>query len=155
MEDAKRRVEAAVNRAEAWPDKAEDFVNLLPEQGLCTLCYLAGRSEQPKHDLIFLCPHPSALFIPYAWADGRLRAGSRYMADKSTFVDLLRALAERYAGEHPETTGRWIRLHGAAQDLLEACRAAVALLTGQAGNEEEVLTILRDAIAEAAEQPYA
>ena len=149
MEDAKRQGEAAVNRAQAWADKDADLVNLLPEQGLCLLCHLGGKAEQPKHDLIFLCPHPSALIIPYAWSNGRLRAGARFMADKSCFVDVIKAIVDRYAGEHPDTTGRWIRLHGAAQDLLEACRAAVALLTGQAGNEEEVLALLRDAIAQA------
>ena len=146
MDDLRRRIDEATKRLDAWPDKDQDLVNLLPTLGLCSLCYMAGRAPQPKHDLILLCPHPSALFIPYAWSNGRLRAGQRYMADKSTFVDLLRALAERYAGEHPETTGRWVRLHGAAQNMLEACEAAVTLLTGEAGNEEEVLAMLHDAI---------
>ena len=146
MDDLRRRIDEATKRLDAWPDKDQDLVNLLPTQGLCSLCYMAGRTPQPKHDLILLCPHPSALFIPYAWANGRLRAGQRYLADKSTFVDLVRALAERYAGEHPETTGRWARLHEAAQDMLDACEAAVTLLTGEAGNEEEVLAMLRGAI---------
>lgn len=153
MDDLHRRIDEATKRLDAWPDKDADLVPQLPTQGLCSLCYMAGRTPQPKHDLVILCPHPSALFIPYAWSNGRLRAGQRYMADKSTFVDLLRALAERYAGEHPETTGRWVRLHGAAPQLVEACEAAVTLLTGEAGNEEEVLAMLRDAIALAKEGP--
>ena len=152
LNDARRKVDEATRRIQAWPDKDKDLAILLPAEGVCSLCYLAGRTEQPNHDLILLCPHPSAMFVPYAWSDGRLRAGPRYMADKSTFVDMLRMLAERYAGENPAATGRWLRLHSAAQDLLDACGAAVDLLTGQAGNEEEVLTMLRDAIAQAGEQ---
>ena len=151
-DDLKRQFEEATKRIEAWPEKHEDLTNLLPTQGVCSLCYLAGRMEQPNHDLVILCPHPSALIIPYAWSDGRLRAGLRYMADKSTFVDMLRMLAERYAGQNPEATGRWLRLHGAAGGLLSACESAVALLTGQAGDEEEVLATLRQAIAEAWDQ---
>ena len=151
-DDLKRQIEEATNRVEAWPEKDEDLTNLLPTQGVCTLCYLGGKAEQPHHDLILLCPHPSALIIPYAWSDGRLRAGLRYMADKSTFVDILRMLAERYAGQSPEKTGQWLRLHGAAGHLLDACLSAVALLTGQAGDEEEVLATLRQAIAEAWDQ---
>jgi len=145
----KRQVDELIERVQAWPDNAKDIANLLPEEGLCTLCYLGGKTEQPNHDLIFLCPHPSALFIPFSWKDGRLRAGSRYMADKSSFQDLLKALAERYAGANPAVTGRWIRLHGAAQDLLDACESALALLTGLTGNEEEVLDQLRAAIDKA------
>lgn len=149
LDDAKRQVEEATKRIQAWPDKDQDLANLLPAEGVCTLCYLGGKTEPPKHDLIWLCPHPSALFVPYAWSNGRLRAGPRYMADKSTFVDLLRAVAERYAGENPASTGWWMRLHGAAQDLLAACESALALLTGQSMNEEEVLNELRDAILKA------
>lgn len=148
----KRKVEEAQRRLNAWPGKDEDLVKLLPKQGLCNLCYLAGKAEQPNHDLVILCPHPSALLVPYRWSNGCLRAGQGYLADKSVFVDILRMLAERYAGENPAATGRWLRLHSAAQDLLDACKAAVELLTGQAGNEEEVLTMLRDAIAQAGEQ---
>jgi hypothetical protein len=155
LDDAKHQVEEASERLGAWPDRHEEMAHLFPKQGLCALCYLAGKTEQPKHDLIWLCPHPSALFVPYAWSNGRLRAGSRYMADKSTFVDLLRAIGERYAGENPAATVRWMRLHRAAQDLLDACEATEALLTGLTGNEEEVLNQLRDAIekALAGEQP--
>ena len=148
-DDLKRQFEEATKRIEAWPEKHEDLTNLLPTQGVCTLCYLAGKTEQPHHDLILLCPHPSALIIPYAWSDGRLRAGVRYMADKSTFVDMLRMLAERYAGQSPEKTGQWLRRHGAAGGRLSACESAGALLTGQAGDEEEGLAMLRDAIAKA------
>ena len=148
-DDLKCQIEKVNERIDAWPDRHADLTHHLPTQGVCTLCYLGGKTEQPPHDLILLCPHPSALIIPYAWSDGRLRAGIRYMADKSTFVDMLRMLAERYAGQNPEATGRWLRLHGAAGGLLSACESAVALLTGQAGDEEEVLAMLRDAIAKA------
>ena len=147
-DDVKRQIEEATNRIQAWPDKDEDLINLLPAQGVCTLCYLAGRREQPKHELILLCPHPSALIVPYAWSAGRLRAGSRYMADKSTFVDLLRALTERYAGVNPGTTARWMRLHSAAQELLDACELAIPALSGF-GDEEKALASLRSAVAEA------
>lgn len=149
-DDVIRQVEEATNRLEAWPDKHEDLANLLPKQGLCSLCYLAGKAEQPNHDLILLCPHPSALFLPFAWSNGRLRAGSRYMADKSTFVDMLRVLAERYAGQNREATGRWVRLHGAAESLLYACELAIQALSGF-GDEKEALASLRSAVAEAKE----
>ena len=151
MDDLKRQVDEATKRIEAWPDKDKDLANLLPTQGVCTLCYLGGKTEQPHHDLILLCPHPSALIIPYAWSDGRLRAGSRYMADKSTFVDMLRMLAERYAGQSPEATGRWVRLHGAAGHLLDACELAIAALSGF-GDEAVVLEALRAAVALAKEE---
>ena len=61
------------------------------------------------------------MLVPYRWSNGRLRARERYMADKSTFVDLVKAITERYAGVNPAATGRWMRLHGAAQELLAAC----------------------------------
>ena len=123
MEDLKQKVEEAQKRLQAWPDKGEELGTLLPREGLCSLCYLAGKTEQPEHDLVILCPHPSALLVPYRWSNGRLRARERYMADKSTFVDLVKAITERYAGVNPATTGRWMRLHGAAQELLVACEA--------------------------------
>jgi hypothetical protein len=161
MDRLKRQIYEATNRVQAWPLKDQDLTKLLPTEGVCTLCYLAGRTEQPKHDLILLCPHPSALLVPYRWSNGRLRAGPGYMADKSTFVDMVRALAEHYAGENLAATGRWMKLHGAAPALLEACAAAVLLLAGQKEDpslsdiehEKAVLTQLRDAIVEAGEQP--
>ena len=146
MDDVKRQVEEATRRLDAWPDKYEDLVELLPKQGLCNLCYLAGRTEQPNHELILLCPHPSVLLVPYRWSDGRLRAGSRYMADKSVFVDMVMAILERYAGEHPETTGRWIRLHGAASHLVDACELAIKALSGFE-DEAVALGALRAAVA--------
>ena len=138
MENLRRQVEDAQKRIEAWPDKHEDLANLLPTEGLCTLCYLAGKAEAPKHDLILLCPHPSALLVPYRWSDGRLRAGSRYMADKSAFVDMLKAITERYAGVNPAATIHWARLHGAATDLLAACELAILALTG---HEDEAVAL--------------
>lgn len=143
----RRQVEEAQKRLQAWSGKDEDLVELLPKQGLCSLCYLTGKTEQPNHDLILLCPHPSALFIPFAWSNGRLRAGSRYVADKSAFVDMLRAVAERYAGQNPEATGRWLRLHGAAQALVDACELAIACLSGYRVDEEVALAKLRSAVA--------
>mgnify|MGYP001619146440 CR=1 FL=1 len=149
-DDLKRQVEEATNRIKAWPDKDEDLTKLLPAQGVCTLCYLAGRREQPQHDLILLCPHPSALLLPYRWSNGRLRAGDRYMADKSAFVDVVKAITERYAGVNPAATARWMRLHSAASDLLDACELAIQALSGF-GDEKEALASLRSAVAEAKE----
>ena len=147
-DDVIRQVDEALKRLQAWSGKDEDLVDLLPKQGLCNLCYLAGRTEQPQHDLILLCPHPSALLVPYRWSDGRLRAGSRYMADKSAFVDVVKALVEHYAGVAPEATGRWIRLHGAATDLLAACELAILALSGHE-DEAVALEALRAAVASA------
>ena len=144
-----QKVEEMVQRAGAWSDRDKDLVALLPTEGLCLTCYLAGRTEQPRHDLIFLCPHPLAVFQPFSWKDGRLVGGPRYMADKSTFVDLLKAITQQYAGVNPEATHRWIRLHGAAQDLLEACGMAIDLLLGTTGDDAQVLIKLREAMAKA------
>lgn len=147
-DDLKRQVDEALARAAAWPDRDKDLVDLLPTEGLCSLCYMAGRNEQPQHDLVLLCPHPSALLVPYRWSDGRLRTGPRYMADKSAFVDVVKAIVERYAGENPAATGRWMRLHGAAQDLLEACEMAIRALSGFE-DEKKALASLRSAVAKA------
>ena len=147
-DDVKRQIEEAAERLRAWPDKDAELLNALPMEGVCSLCYLAGKAEQPQHDLILLCPHPSALLVPYAWSNGRLRAGERYMADKSTFVDILRALTERYAGVNPAASAKWMRLHGAAEQMLDACELAIKALSGF-GDEEEALAALRSAIAEA------
>ena len=150
MDNLRRQLEESQRRLNAWPGKDEDLVKLLPKQGLCGLCYLAGRTEQPKHDLILLCPHPSALLIPFAWSNGRLRAGPHSMADKSAFVDMVTAILEHYAGQHPETTGRWVRLHSAAPALVAACELAILALSGF-GDEKEALASLRSAVDEAKE----
>lgn len=149
-DDLRRRVEEAQSRIRAWPGKDKDLANLIPREGLCSLCYLSGRVPHPNHDLILLCPHPSAMLLPFSWKEGRLVAGPGYMADKSAFVDMLRAVAERYAGVNPEATNRWMRLHNAAQDLLDACELAIVALSGF-GDEEEALRALRAAVAEAKE----
>ena len=130
MNDLKRQIEAAQKRVQAWADKDEDLTNLLPKQGVCSLCYLAGRTPMPPHDLILLCPHPSALLISYSWSNGRLRAGMRAMADKSAFVDMVKAIVDDYAGVNPAATDKWMRLHGAAGALLEACELAIEALSG-------------------------
>lgn len=148
MDDIKRQIEDAQRRLQGWPGKDEDLGNLLPKQGLCSLCFLAGRIPMPPHDLVFLCPHPSLLFVPYRWSDGRLREGSRYMADKSAFVDVVRSLTEHYAGVNPAATAKWMRLHGAAQALLDACELAIPALSGF-GDEAAALAALRSAVAEA------
>ena len=145
-DDLIRQVEEAQKRLQAWPGKDEDLAQLLPKQGLCSLCFLAGRTEQPQHDLILLCPHPSALLVPYRWSDGRLRAGRPAIADKSAFVDMVNAIVEHYAGQHPETTGRWMRLHSAASDLVDACKLAILALSGH-GDEAVALEALRMAVA--------
>ena len=145
-ENLRRQIEEGQRRLNAWPGKNEDLANLLPTEGFCSLCYLAGRTEQPNHDLVILCPHPSALLVPYRWSNGRLRVGDLYMVDKSAFVDVVTAILEHYAGQHPETTGRWVRLHSAASELLEACVQALELLTGQREDRDEVRTALLEAI---------
>ena len=151
MDDVKRQIEEEVERVKAWPDKHAELMNALPWEGLCALCYLGGKMEQPKHDLILLCPHPSVLIVPYAWSNGRLRAGSRYMGDKSVIIDMMRALAERYAGVNPAATAKWIRLHGAAEQLLDACELAIRALSGHE-NEAVALEALRAAVALAKEE---
>ena len=60
MDDLKRQVEEATKRVQVWPDRDKDLAKLLPTEGVCTLCYLGGKKEQPQHDLIIMCPHPSA-----------------------------------------------------------------------------------------------
>ena len=138
MDEVKRQVEEATKRIEAWSGKEEELANLLPTQGLCSLCYLAGRTEQPNHDLVLLCPHPSALLIPYRWSDGRLRAGARYIVDKSAFVDVIRAITEHYAGVNPAATRHWMKLHEAAEPLLDACDLAILALSG---HEDEAVAL--------------
>lgn len=146
--DLKRQIEEAARRLESWPDKDEDLVKLLPKQGVCSLCYLADRTEQPRHDLVLLCPQPYALLVPYRWSDGRLRAGPSYMADKSAFVDMVKSVLDGYAGENPAATRRWMRLHSAASDLLKACELAIQALSGFE-DEDKALASLRSAVAEA------
>ena len=155
QDDLIYRVEEAQRRLNAWPDRDKDLINLLPTEGVCSLCYLAGKAEQPKHDLILLCPHPSALLVPYRWSDGRLRAGDRYMADKSAFVDMLKSLAEHYAGVNPAATASWMRLHGAAQELLAALQVLVLtphILDHLEANDPMALEQARAAIAKASPQ---
>ena len=149
-DDFKLQIDWLLRRLEAWPDKGAELTKLLPTEGLCSICYLSGKTDQPNHDLILLCPHPSALLVPYAWSNGRLRAGARYMADHSAFVDVVKALVDRYAGVNPAATGRWMRLHGAAQELLDACELAIPALSGF-GDEAVALASLRNAVAEAKE----
>ena len=142
----KRQVEDALKRLQAWPGNDQDLAKLLPKEGLCSLCFLAGRTEQPQHDLILLCPHPSAMLVPYHWSNGRLRAGEKHIADKTAFVDMVTAILEQYAGQHPETTGRWLRLHNAATDLVDACELAILALSAHE-DEAVALEALRAAVA--------
>ena len=144
-DDVIRQVEEAQKLLQAWSGKDQDLVTLLPKQGLCGLCYLSGKTDQPNHDLVILCPHPSATLIPYRWSNGRLRAGRPSMADKSAFVDMVTAILEQYAGQHPETTGRWLRLHNAASDLVDACELAILALSGHE-DEAVALEALRAAV---------
>ena len=148
MDDVKRTIEDRVRLLQEWPDRDKDLAKQLPAEGLCALCWAMGRTPQPRHDLILLCPHPSALIVPFSWNDGRLIAGPRAMVDKTAMEDMVKVLAERYARQSTEYAQKWVRLHAAAAALLEACEVAVPALRGF-GNEEEALRLLTAAISEA------
>ena len=105
LDKFRQQMEAATEALANWKDKHASLQDCFPEEGVCSICYLAGlesgETEQPKHALIVLCPRPSAYIQMYEWREGMLRPreGGKYAVDSTAFEGSVKALVDQFVGK--------------------------------------------------------
>jgi hypothetical protein len=106
MDDLIKRVEAAREELERWPQKDLELSEHIPTEGLCSVCYLTGlhsggQEEQRPHVVIVLCPSPGAFIQTYRWSGDRLVVDQKLLADSTAVEASIKGLVDRYVGKGP------------------------------------------------------
>lgn len=103
-DDFLQRVVEAQKALEAWPGKDLDLISLLPDVGMCSLCWGAGRNPPPNHLIMLFCEHPALWVKSYQWdpEQGRLVVHNKFTADGTAMMDMAMGAAGIYLQRNHE-----------------------------------------------------